>query len=74
MCIGRPDFQELAREQAMHLSQGMNFKLLPIYVLAELYVQTREGVIDANEAERFLFSARSYLTMAGLRRLSHSAP
>jgi len=34
ICFGRPDFQQLAQEQARHQAVEHNFKLIPIFVLA----------------------------------------
>ncbi len=70
MCLGRPNFQELAKEQALHLARDMNFKLVPIHILAELYVQTREGKLNADDAARFLFLARGYVTLDQIRELT----
>jgi len=72
ICLGRPDFQELAREQAQHHALDKNFKLLPVYVLAELFVQVREGKIDKNDATNFLLNARGYLTIAELNKMRKS--
>lgn len=63
ICLGRPDFQDLAKEQAFHLAKKDNFKLLPMYILVELYVQAHEGKIDAESAARFLLTSRGYLTV-----------
>ncbi len=67
MCLGRPDFQELAKEQAVHQAKDTNFKLIPVYVLVELFVQVQEGKIDANGAAQFLFSTRGYITIERIR-------
>lgn len=73
MCLGRPDFQELAREQAIHQAQDANFKLLPIYVLVEIFVQVQEGKIDADAAAQFLFSEKGYLTIEKVREFVNSS-
>lgn len=72
MCLGRPDFQELAKEQAVHQARDANFKLLPIFVLIELFVQVQEGRLDADAAARFLFSERGYLTIGKIRDFANS--
>lgn len=64
ICIGRPDFQELAIDMAFHQAQDHNFKLLPVYVLVELYVQVQEKLINKNDVSRFLCTARGYLTVS----------
>ena len=67
MCIGRPDFQELAKEQALHLAKDTNFKLFPVYSLAELFVLTKEGKIDSESAAQFLSTVRGYVTIEQIR-------
>jgi len=64
ICLGRPDFQELAREQAAHHAMDKNFKLLPMYVCAELFVRVKEGKIDKQDATKFLLKARGYLSIS----------
>jgi helicase len=64
ICLGRPDFQDFAKEQAIHLAKKDNFKLLPMYVLVELYVQVRESKIDGERAARYLFTSTGYLSVA----------
>ncbi len=66
ICIGRPDFQDLAREQAEHHAMDKNFKLLPVHVLAELVVLVKEKKISKDEATDFLLNARGYLTVSGI--------
>jgi helicase len=62
MCLGRPDFQEFAKEQALHIAKDTNFKLIPIYILAELYVLFQEGKIDSEGIAQFLYSVKGYVT------------
>jgi len=73
MCLGRPDFQELAKEQALHQARDMNFKLMPIYILVELFVRTSERKLDANEVAQFLFSTRGYITFEKMQEFSSHA-
>lgn len=61
ICIARPDFQDLAIENASYLAKDYNYKLLPIYVLAELYVQFHENKIISEEATSFIYNSRGYL-------------
>lgn len=67
MCLGRPDFQELAKEQAVHQGKDLNFKLVPVYILIELYVQFHEKKIDATGVAQFLYTARGYITIERIR-------
>ena len=60
ICFGRPDFQSLAKEQAKHLGMEYNFKLIPIFALAELYVRFMEGKLSKNQISDLLFDARGY--------------
>lgn len=73
ICLGRPDFQDLAREQANHHALDKNFKLLPMYVLAELFVRVKEGKIDTNLAAEFLLNARGYLTVSEIDNMATSS-
>lgn len=66
ICFGRPDFQQLAQEQAGHQAVEHNFKLIPIYVLAELYVRFREGKLSPDRIRAFLLNARGYLNFGAL--------
>jgi hypothetical protein len=72
MCLGRPDFQELAKEQAVHQGKDLNFKLVPIYILIELYVQSHEGKIDAAGVAQFLDATRGYITIERIREFLRS--
>lgn len=61
ICIGRPDFQDFAKEQAFYHSKRLNFKLLPIYIIAELFVQFIEKRIDERTVSSFLYEKKGYL-------------
>lgn len=74
VCIGRPDFEALAKEQAGHLGQKYNYKQLPISVLAELYVRVSERRISAQQAEEFIFEQRGYLSLAQLPSIAPQNP
>ncbi|MGB7767707.1 MAG: DEAD/DEAH box helicase [Verrucomicrobiia bacterium] len=45
-----------------------NFKLIPIYVLAELYVRFREGKLTPDQIGHFLLNAKGYLNLAALEK------
>lgn len=62
ICLGRPDFQHLAREQANHLAKEYNFKLMPMYGLAELWVRSKEGKMTAEAISDSLWNARGYVS------------
>jgi ATP-dependent DNA helicase len=68
ICFGRPDFQQFAQEQAAHQAKAHNFKLIPIYALAELYVRFREQKLTIEEIRNFLLQARGYLNVAAIDR------
>ncbi len=70
ICIGRPDFETLAREQAGHLGLKYNYKQLPMFVLAELYVLTKENRLSADEAEKFLLDERGHVSFDRLRSIT----
>jgi replicative superfamily II helicase len=73
ICFGRPDFQRLAQEQAGHQAVEHNFKLIPIYILAELYVRFREQKLTPEQIRFFLLKARGYLNLAALEKFLHEA-
>ena len=70
ICIGRPDFQALAIEQADHLGVEKNFKLIPIFVLAELFVRSREGKLNNKNCAKLLLSSRGYITMSEIDKIT----
>ncbi|HTX22334.1 MAG TPA: hypothetical protein VMD27_10840 [Candidatus Aquilonibacter sp.] len=73
ICFGRPDFQQLAQEQAEHQAIEHNFKLIPIFVLAELYVRFRERKLTPDKIRHFLLNARGYLNFATLEKFFQDA-
>jgi hypothetical protein len=50
-----------------------NFKLIPIYLLAELYVRFREGKLSPDQIRPFLLNARGYLNFAALEKFLFEA-
>jgi helicase len=62
VCIGRPDFETLAREQAGRLGQKYNYKQMPIFVLTELFVLNKEGRISSEDVEKFILNERGYIS------------
>jgi len=70
ICMGRPDFQSLAIEQADHLGVEKNFKLIPIFVLAELFVRSREGKLSHKNCAKLLLSSRGYITMSEVDKIT----
>ena len=58
MAVGRPRFHEDAVTSAKEVaSAGISYKLLPISVLAEMYVQGCEGNLAASQAHKVLLEA-----------------
>ena len=67
--IGRPDFHELAIRRADGISTNiLPYKLLPIPVLAEMWVRLREGRLTCNKIDDILLSHEGYLTTAHLEQ------
>lgn len=66
MCIGRPDFETLAKEQAGHLAQKFNYKQLPLSVLVELFVRMKEARVSSDEAHEFILNRRGFLSLTTL--------
>jgi len=65
--VGRPDFHELAIKNADEIvGDGTNFKLLPVYVLAEMYVRVREGFLTEDDVIRILKEKTGYLNFSAL--------
>lgn len=68
ICIGKPDFQDLAIERAGDLEKLHDFKLIPLYILVELFVRVKEERITTLEATRFLRNNTGYLDIPRLNR------
>lgn len=69
MCLGRPDFQELAKEQSTHLASTMNYKLMPIYILAELYVRQCENKLSPSDIATFFYNVRGYVRIRDIEEI-----
>lgn len=67
ICVGRPDFETLAREQAGHLALKYNYKQIPMFILAELFVLTKEGRLSSDDAEKFFLNERGYISLDRIR-------
>lgn len=61
ICVGRPDFETLARENAGHLGSKYNYKQIPVFVLCELFVLFAEKRFDAVEITKLLREAKGYI-------------
>ncbi|MCL6611079.1 MAG: DEAD/DEAH box helicase [Peptococcaceae bacterium] len=68
ICFGRPDFQELAKENAQELGDIHNYKAIPIYVLAEAFVLVKEGKVNIKKLSNFIFNTRGYISIKKLHR------
>ena len=67
--IGRPDFHELAIQRADGISTNiLSYKLVPISVLAEMWVRLREGRLSSNNIDDILPPHKGYLTTAHLEK------
>jgi len=67
--IGRPDFHELAIKNAGEIvADGINFKLIPIPLLAEMYIRTLEGRLGEDDVLRILKEEQGYLTYDTLEK------
>ncbi|WP_336772653.1 DEAD/DEAH box helicase [Paenibacillus sp. MMO-58] len=64
VCIGRPDFQELAIDQASHLAKKHNFKLVPLFALIELYIRIKEGELSSEVVTNFFVDFKGYLNIS----------
>jgi len=72
--IGRPDFHELAIDNARNIvAEGMNYKLVPMYVLAEMYVRVHEGRLTSKDVESILRNEQGYLTFENLDKYSRAS-
>ncbi len=64
ICIGRPGFDEAAIKKAgLHASNNINFKLITIATLVEIYVRFHEGRLPADRIEAVLQNETGYLTI-----------
>jgi replicative superfamily II helicase len=67
ICIGRPDFLEDAINKAKeHAANGTNFKLIPVSVLAEMYVRFHEQEITSDRIAEILERETGYISIERL--------
>ena len=66
ICVGRPDFETLARENGGHLGAKYNYKQIPVFVLCELFVLFAEKRFDAAEITKIVREARGYIDVKRL--------
>lgn len=60
--FGRPDFDELTIRDSVHqVSSGLNYKLIPIQTLGEMFVLYQEGKLTTADVERILIYETGYL-------------
>jgi helicase len=60
--LGRPDFDELSiRDSANQVAAGLNYKLIPIYALAEMFVLFHERKLTVSDVERILLDETGYI-------------
>ncbi|GAH39889.1 unnamed protein product, partial [marine sediment metagenome] len=60
--FGRPDFQNLAIEDSVSQTKaGFNYKLIPIHVLAEMYVLFKEGALGSGDVGNILTNWTGYI-------------
>jgi replicative superfamily II helicase len=70
ICIGRPEFQILAKEQASHLGIETNFKLIPVCMLAEVFVRHREGKLNNEACAKLFMDSRGHMTLSEIDRMT----
>lgn len=65
--IGRPDFEALAIKDAdSQVAAGRNYKLIPVFVLAEAYVLVHEGKLASADVEKVLIEWKGYINLKRL--------
>jgi helicase len=65
--VGRPDFHELAIKNAQEIANdGTNFKILPMFVLAEMFVRVREGRLKDDAVMNILRNQLGYISIETL--------
>lgn len=61
--IGKPDFHELAISRAAGIATSVcSYKLIPVYVLAEMWVRLKEGKLTQQNINAILASEVGYVT------------
>lgn len=69
IAFGRPDFlEEAIRNARAHVEGGKNYKLIPIRVLAEMYVRFWEGRLSADRVRQLLEEERGYIDLERIQR------
>ena len=64
ICFGRPGFMDDAvRKAASHVDNGTNYKLIPLSVLAEMFVRFHEGGVRAERVAEILERETGYVTL-----------
>jgi hypothetical protein len=61
--IGKPDFHELAINRSAGIASGIcGYKLIPVYILAEMWVRLKEGKLEQKHIDTILASEVGYIT------------
>jgi len=69
IAFGRPDFMDDAiRNAGAHVEGGKNYKLIPIRVLAEMYVRFWEGKLSSDRVRQLLEDERGYIDLERIQR------
>ena len=72
--FGRPDFEVLAIKNAEdQLRASVNYKLIPIPVLAEMFVLFHEGKLSSNDVEKIFIEWVGYITLVKLHEYVYSS-
>ncbi len=67
ICFGRPDFLPDAIKKAVeHANNGHNIKLIPLHVLAEMYVLFQEGKMMADRVVQILENTTGYIDLKAI--------
>jgi hypothetical protein len=62
VCFGRPDFlPDAVKKAAAHAQNGVNYKLIPVCVLAEMYVRFKEGKLNPYRVQQILEIETGYI-------------
>jgi replicative superfamily II helicase len=69
ICFGRPDFLPDAIKKAdEHARNGHNIKLIPLFVLAEMYVLFQEGKLSATSVAEILEMKTGYISLKSITK------
>jgi hypothetical protein len=67
ICFGRPDFDDHAIEAAeLHVTNGKNYKMIPISVLAEMFVRFHEAKLQSESITQLLEREKAYISIDNL--------